>query len=259
MPVNKLEKLTTLLTLLKDQTLTPSEVEKFLVMVIEAIKKSKEEFKTISTENLEQIKNALAYIYTEHSDILQKIDEKNVRFSTEVQKKIDKIQNLLYEIQSNPPKDGQDGADGINPDPKDIVPLVLKEIPPVVLDTGEQIVNKINDLSTDDDNLKIDVSHIKGIEKLIPKQQTIIGGGIVGRDIVKDIDLSDQLDGVTKTFNTQAMWNVISVALSSYPYGALRKGIDFTHTPTSITFTDTIDASTQLAAGQQCILTIIQS
>lgn len=86
-----------------------------------------------------------------------------------------------------------------------------------------------------------------------------IAGGVMGRDLVRDIDLSDQLDGVTKTFQTQAMHNVVTVALSSYPYGTLRKGIDYTWTPTSITFTDTIDAATQLAAGQQCILTIVQA
>jgi hypothetical protein len=95
--------------------------------------------------------------------------------------------------------------------------------------------------------------------KKVTTNTVIQGGGIVGRDIIKDIDLSAQLDGVTKTFNIQAIWNVVSVNLSSYPYGALRKGIDYTWTPTSITFTDEIDASTQLGEGQKCILTVVQS
>lgn len=100
------------------------------------------------------------------------------------------------------------------------------------------------------------------IEELAKRKPTTIiqggNGGVMGRDLVKDIDLSSQLNGVTKTFNTQAIHNVVSVALSSYPYGALRKNIDYTWTPTSITFTDTIDAPTQLASGQACILTVVQ-
>lgn len=79
------------------------------------------------------------------------------------------------------------------------------------------------------------------------------------RDLFKDYDLSAQLDGATTTFNIPAVYNVVSVALSSYPYGSLRKGVDFTWTPTSITFLSTIDPTTQLAAGQSCVLTIVSA
>lgn len=79
------------------------------------------------------------------------------------------------------------------------------------------------------------------------------------RDLFRDYDLSDQLDGATSTFNIPAVYNVVSVALSSYPYGSLRKGVDFTWTPTSITFLSTIDPASQLAAGQSCVLTIVSA
>lgn len=77
------------------------------------------------------------------------------------------------------------------------------------------------------------------------------------REVIKDYDLSAQLDGVTTTFNIPAVYNVISVALSSYPYGSLRKGVDYAWTPTSITFLSTIDPATQLSSGQSCVLTIV--
>lgn len=127
-------------------------------------------------------------------------------------------------------------------------------------DTGAQIVNKINELPIEEE-FQIEIEHIKGWEdkiKLIAGAKgPVIHGGIVGRDLIKDIDLSDQLNGVLKTFNIQAIWNVVSVNLSSYPYGSLRKGIDYTYGNTSITFTATIDAATQLSVGQQCIVTVI--
>lgn len=124
-------------------------------------------------------------------------------------------------------------------------------------DTGKEIVEKINALDIDDPDLQIDASHIKNIDKYIKKSGQIINAGIIGRDIVKDLDISNQLDGITKTFNIQAVWNIISVDLSSFPYGSLRKNTDYTWTPTSITFTSQIDASTQLQAGQSCVLTIV--
>ena len=84
------------------------------------------------------------------------------------------------------------------------------------------------------------------------------GGGGMNRAHFDDIDLSPQLDGVTKTFNIHAVFNILTVDLSSFP-NALRKGIDFTYTATTITFTDQIDAATQLAAGQTCILTVVNA
>jgi hypothetical protein len=138
--------------------------------------------------------------------------------------------------------DGKDGKDGRDGSP----------------DTGKDIVDKINALEIEPD-LQIGAEHIKGLDERIrniaPKQGPI--GGIFGRDIVQDIDISSQLDGVTKTFNIPAVWRIITVDLSSFPYGSLRKNTDYTWTPTSITFTDQIDAATQLSLGQSCILTVV--
>jgi ElaB/YqjD/DUF883 family membrane-anchored ribosome-binding protein len=84
------------------------------------------------------------------------------------------------------------------------------------------------------------------------------GGGGMNRAHVTDLDISDQLNGVDKTISIPAVYSIISVALSSFP-NILRKGVDFTYTPTSITFTDEIDAASTLAAGQTCILTVINA
>lgn len=97
----------------------------------------------------------------------------------------------------------------------------------------------------------------KEIEKLRKMKGSVItGGGIVGRDIVKNYDLSPYLDGVTKTFNIPAVWSIISVACSSFP-NILRPTIDYTYTPQTITFTSEIDETTTLAAGQTVIITLV--
>lgn len=126
-------------------------------------------------------------------------------------------------------------------------------------DTPEQIREKLASLEGED---RLDKSAIKGLEELQKEVTSLskrpMGGGITGRDLFKDYDLSGQLDGVTKTFNIPAVWNIISVSLSSFPH-ALRKTVDFTYTQTTITFTSQIDAATSLATGQTCVLTIISA
>ena len=123
---------------------------------------------------------------------------------------------------------------------------------------GENVRNSLEALPEGE---KLAIEAIEGLRKELNELKkarggATNGGGIVGRDIVKDYDLSSQLDGVTKTFNIPAVWNIISVHCSSFPH-ALRKNIDFTYTPQTITFTDQIDASTTLASGQTVVLTIV--
>ena len=131
------------------------------------------------------------------------------------------------------------------------------------LDLGgnaEMIVDKINDLSIEPKH-QIGKEHIKGLreeldglKKKIDSKVMPMGGGIVGRDLFKDIDISSQLNGVLKTFNIQGVWRIISVDIDSYPYGAMQKTTDFTNTSTTITFGDSIDVATQLRTGAKCII-----
>ncbi len=176
-------------------------------------------------------------------------------------------------------KDGKDGKPGRDSEPIDISSIVssasalteerLKPFIPTIEDIendlpklGEKIRDSLELLQGDE---RLDISAIKGLKENIDTLTNLANrpqysmASIAGRDIFKDIDISDQLDGLTKTFNISAIWTVISIDLSSFPYGSLRKNIDYTWTPTSITFTDQIDAATQLSAGQSCVLTVVNS
>lgn len=129
----------------------------------------------------------------------------------------------------------------------------IPQLPPEKL--GEDYRNALEALPEGD---KLAIDAIEGLREELNKRgkSTATGGGIVGRDIFKDYDLSPYLDGVTKTFNIPAVWNIISVDTSSFPH-ALRKGVDYQWDSQSITFTDQIDAGTTLSAGQTVILTIV--
>ena len=159
----------------------------------------------------------------------------------------------------------RDLKDGKDADEQKIVDTVIAELVELskasdsekqIFDTPEQIRDKLSNLPEGE---RLEAQYIDGLVEivtgLIPEQKSG-GAGIAGRDFFVDIDLSSDLDGSTKTFNIPAVYNILSVSLSSFPH-ALRKGVDFTYTGTTITFTDEIDASTSLATGQTCVLTVV--
>lgn len=174
----------------------------------------------------------------------------NTTLDAQVRKTDKKLENV---------KDGDD-ADEERITQSVLERIQLPEQKEIILDGPEQLRDKLESLEGDE---RLDKSAIKGLTEEFKRIEALaktkggFQGGVIGRNLIKDIDLSASLNGVTKTFNIPSSWNIISVALSSYPYGALRKNIDYIYTQTSITFTANIDAATQLAAGQQCILTVI--
>lgn len=58
----KIDKLKALLELSQNDTITPKEVEKFLVTILSVIKQSKDSFEKLSSENLKQIDLILTQI-----------------------------------------------------------------------------------------------------------------------------------------------------------------------------------------------------
>lgn len=154
---------------------------------------------------------------------------------------------------------GQAGKDGKDADEVAIQDRIEKNLPAL----GGAVRDSL-ELLPEGEKLKIEaIENLrKELDELRKRPVYTGGGGITGtgaRDLVKDIDISASLDGVTTTFNIQSIWNIVSVSLDSYPWGTLRKTIDYTFTSTSITFTSTIDPATQLASGQRCILTVVQA
>ncbi|MFP5260996.1 MAG: hypothetical protein ACLGJB_03720 [Blastocatellia bacterium] len=159
MPDPKIDKLLRLMELVQNDTITPKELEKFMLLVLEVIKKSKDSFESLSQENLQKITNALSQIENQHSTVLSEIDDKASKLTTELQAKLKEVQGLIAEVQAIEVKDGKDA------DPAEAARLAVEMIKlPIVPDpdTGENIVSKINDLPLDPD-CQIDVAHIKNL------------------------------------------------------------------------------------------------
>jgi len=163
-------------------------------------------------------------------------------------------------------KPGKDGRDGIDADETKIIKEVIKQIPipkdgingadggP---DLAETIVAKLESLEDDE---RLDVKAIKGIEELVKRLEKKIDGKVIyvgggDRKHSKQYDLSPYLTGVLKTFSLPAFWEVTGVVCSSFP-NALRPIIDYTTDAglSQIVFTSAIDAGSTLAAGQTVIV-----
>ena len=141
-----------------------------------------------------------------------------------------------------PGKDGKDGApgkdgrDGKDSDQDEIIRVVLDNLREEIEDMRE----KLRSVSRD-------------------RRAPIVSiGGSTARNFVKEIDISDQFDGSTKTFNIGAFYRILTVDLSSFPH-SLRKQTDYTYNANAgtITFSSEIDAATSLAEGQTGIITLV--
>ena len=233
-----------LLDFLKSWNKMPNEEE--IKTLIAAVLKYSQEIhgatKNETAKILAEIQNIGTQIYqkhdislTQHKETLSNIQKD---FLATLHKVVtDKLATL---------KDGKNGVAGeIGPPGKDGSP-----------DTGVEIRNKLEHLTGED---RLDSSAIKGLDERLKKiEKTPIMSGwssASGGKIVKSYDLSDSLNGVTKTFTLPSFWRIISVHLSSVP-NILRPTIDYTSDATvpSITFTSQIDAASSLSTGQSLII-----
>jgi hypothetical protein len=205
----KLEKLNKLLEIIKDDTVKPSDIQKFLVVILDVIKKSKENFDNLSSENIKTIKDSILYLEENYKEWEVTQDDKTKSILNGFDAKISTIDALskelkksIEEVKAIEIKDGQDADEEV------IVAKVLKEIKlpeykEVILDNGEEIVVKINDINSKEDKYKIDASHIKNL------QTTIVQGSNISKSVyqLQDVVLTGLANNDTlKWDSTNNVW-----------------------------------------------------
>ena len=122
--------------LVNKNTVRSSDLKAFLDVLVQHITKQKAEFANMSTENIKVLQEAVVFF------------NDNYKKWEEIQSlKTQEIQGLINQVKAFKPifgkdgKDGVDGLDGISPDPKEIVPLVLKEIPKMECERKDTVKN----------------------------------------------------------------------------------------------------------------------
>lgn len=169
--MDAIEKLKQKLTDFQAKSAVKEEIKALVTIVLGVLTKAKEEFTSLSVENLATIKQGIAYLedfYSKQTDILDgKINTAKEQFSkdlTLLKSLITKVEN----IKATPGKDGIDGIDGIDgkngKDGKNGSP-----------DTPKEVVDKLNTLEE-----AIDQKVIKGLTKQITDISSNIAHGIAG-------------------------------------------------------------------------------
>lgn len=188
---------------MQNDTITPAKLGQFITAIIKVVRDSKDSMESTSNEVKNTLKEALSYIEEEHSKLLTKMSSVNEGLSNVEKKTLEtlkKAEQALEEIKSIEVKDGQDA------DEEKIVEEVLSKIKlpeykEVVLDGGEEIVDKINDLPITPDN-QIDASHIKNLPKagkggLIGGLSYLAGDGIsINGNVISATGGSGAVDSV---------------------------------------------------------------
>lgn len=235
---------------IEDESVSVKDFAVFVQTIVDFIKQTKDDFNT----ELSSMKQALAdNLAQTSSEITEKIEKK---LSTRAEK-TDVLSQKLADALANlkdgyTPKKGVDYDDGKDADPEEISEMVIAKLFPKV--ATKEDLKELQDFLEEFKKLKEKVITLESR----PTRSMPNGGGANARNFIKEVDLSSQLDGSTKTFNIGAFYRILSVDLSSYPH-ALRKTTDYTYSGNdgTITFTDEIDAPSTLAAGQTCIITLV--
>jgi len=154
-----------------------TEIRAFIELVLNVIKKSKDELTKLSEENIQVIRESIAYIEKNHENTLGVIKEEKDAMVGEFNANLTYVKQLLEEVKAIEVKDGEDGKDGEDADPEEIIPLVLERLPKPVEETGETIANKLEALKGDE---RLDASAIKNLPE-------IKGGKFYGGSGIKEI------------------------------------------------------------------------
>lgn len=179
-----------------------TEMRAFIELVLNVIKKSKDELTKLSEENIQVIRESIAYIEKNHENTLGVIKEEKDAMVGEFNANLTSVKQLLEEVKAIEVKDGEDGKDGEDADPEEIIPLVLERLPKPVEETGETIANKLEALKGDE---RLDASAIKNL----PVFKGSKSGGVVARNIYQmgDVSLTNLAnDDVLKWDDTNKLW-----------------------------------------------------
>lgn len=138
--------------------------------------------------------------------------------------------------------------DGETPTDERLLKLIKK-----IEETGEEIIRKVNNDPSDSLIRKGKVEGLEDIENMARTADANSRSFMNTGSYVYAQDISDQLNGVLKTFILVSNAKVILAFGSSAP-GVFRPTTDYTTTGSTITFTSEITAASTLAAGQTVII-----
>lgn len=150
-----------------DKIVTSDQIEQVLEAILNILVRFKKENQSLNDDTKTQVKSIIDGISREHDRILASVEKSTQSIKSEateaVEKALERLREITKEVLSYKAKDGE------SPDQEKIIEEVLTKIklPEYEIfsleEKGENIVSEINALPTNEDEYKIDASHIKNL------------------------------------------------------------------------------------------------
>lgn len=217
MPNDPLQKLNSLIELLQNDTITPKELEQFLSVFIDVVKKTKDGFEQITADRVSQMQVVYNKLLAENTRLLEKVESSNAQTLAETKKDIDEkmrqLASMMKTISEIEVRDGKDADEEL------IVERVLSRLPKpekLELDNADQIVTKLLSL----DEPWLDAKFIKNLPT--PTGNAWRGGGSRYMSRLADVKVTDIQDGEALVWNaSRGRFENSEVASSGGAWGSI--------------------------------------
>lgn len=250
------DKLLKLVELVQTDTITPKELEQFILLVLNVIKESKDKFEQMSEEGIQKIQEALDYMDKEHKEheeemssemkgMMSKCDE----MCKEALAKMDKATKMVEEIKPIPPPPLETIAYEASKLVEDkLTPLIPKAEDIANEIIGEKTRDALEKLTGDE---RLDKSAIRGLDEELKRiseiKGAVRGGGVSAggvRQAFKYIFHTEQptgaIDGNNTTYTVKNdIWAIISFTINGESVAELP---NYTFINKTITFASAIPA-----------------
>lgn len=206
----KLSKLKTVLELLQNDTVKPSDLKDFIDAIGLILKESKDTFKELSDKNLTILENTIEEIAITHEKLLNEVtdNKKSIqKDALQITKSLIEVKTCIAELQNIKYEDGKTPEKGVDyftkQDIEDVVSMVVEKIPDTEFDTS-QIIPAINAAPLTSE-YQIAWERIKDAPEF--KQGKANGGGWRNLFQLHDVNITDpQNNQVLKYNSTTQQW-----------------------------------------------------
>jgi hypothetical protein len=191
--MDKLQELKQKIETYQAKSVLAPELKAFATLILSVVKTAKENFDSISKENLATIQESIAYIEQEHAKQSKLLDDKTNLATGQFDAKYDLLKGMLEDIKNIKVVDGKDGKDGLDGlDGKD-----GKDGENGSPDEAEDIKEKLESLK---DENRLDASAIKNLPEFINNKAN--GGGWRNLYQMHDVELSSPTDNQVLTYDS---------------------------------------------------------